>query len=91
MDVETILTHRLEAAEKQREEAVRLLQAVQPGVLSRDDAEKLQRLRDYAYQLQNRLDSAPRYRLDYTRARLSALCWAITKISGQRFTTEAKP
>jgi hypothetical protein len=76
----------LEAAEKQREEAVKAMQAVQPGVLSAKDEERLQRRRAYAYQLQNRLDNRPaRFNMDYTRARLSAICWAVTKISGVPF------
>ena len=79
------LTRLLAASEKQRLEAVWAMQGVQPGVLSPKEAERLQRLRDYAYQLQNRLDDRPRYRQDYTKARLSALCWAITKISGVPF------
>lgn len=85
-----ICAFRLEAAEKQREEAVRAMQAVQPGVLSNNEAERLQRLRDYAYTLQNRLDNRPvRYNMDHTKARLSAVCWAVSKISGIPFKPES--
>lgn len=85
-----VLRYRVEAAEKQRAEAVRAMQSVMPGVLSANEAERLQRLRDYAYTLQNRLDNRPvHYNMDYTKARLSALCWAISKISGVPFKTES--
>lgn len=54
--------------------------------LTRKEEERLQRLRDYAYQLQNRIDERPvNYNMDRTRARLAALCWAIEKIGGKPF------
>ena len=50
--------------------------------LTPKEAERLQRLRKYAYELQNRLDNMPiHYEMGYTRARLSAICWAVEKIS----------
>lgn len=54
--------------------------------LTEKEETRLQRLRDRAYYLQNKLDERPRYRMDHTRAELSALCWAIEKISGKPFT-----
>lgn len=84
-----LLQYRVEAAERQREAAVLAMQAVQPGVLSDKEAERLQRLRDYAYELQNAMDANPRVRMDRRRARHSAVCWAVTKISGIPFQTDA--
>lgn len=58
--------------------------------LTPKEAERLQRLRDYAYQLQNRLDNKPaRYEMGYTEARLSAIIWAVEKISGEPFDTHS--
>src|SRR3990172_2254062 len=83
-----LLQMRLDAAEEQRKQAVILMQSVQPGIFSREEEKRLQRLRDYAYHLQNELDRKPAgYNMDYMRARLSAVCWAVSKISGTPFTT----
>ena len=58
--------------------------------LTPKEAERLQRLRKYAYELQNRLDNMPiHYEMGYTRARLSAICWAVEKISGIPFKPES--
>jgi hypothetical protein len=54
--------------------------------LNKTEKERIQRLRNYAYQLQNRLDGMPeKYHMGYTRARLSALCWAVERLSGIPF------
>lgn len=57
--------------------------------LSPREHERLDRLRKRAHHLQNRIDARPRYDLSYDKAELSALCWAIAKISGKPFTTDA--
>lgn len=56
------------------------------GVLSSDDRGKLERLKRRAYHLQNRIERSPRYELAYDKAELSALRWAVQKISGQSIT-----
>lgn len=54
--------------------------------LTPKERERLQRLRDYAYVLLNRLDSKPvHYEMGHTEARLSAVRWAVEKISGVPF------
>lgn len=56
--------------------------------LTPKEEERLQRLRNRAYHLQNKIDAKPiNYEMGYSRAELSALCWAIEKISGQPFKT----
>lgn len=59
-----------------------------PGTLTAREDEKLQRLRKRAYHLQNRIDSRPRYELTHDKAELSALCWAIQRITGEPFTAQ---
>jgi len=56
--------------------------------LTRKEIDRLERLKRRAYYLQNKIDMMPiNYNIDNTRAELSALCWAIEKISGKSFTT----
>lgn len=56
--------------------------------LTPKEEERLQRLRNRAYHLQNKIDAKPiNYEMGYSRAELSALCWAIEKISGKPFKT----
>lgn len=47
--------------------------------------ERLERLKSRAYYLQNQIDGRPRYNMDRSKAELSALCWAIEKITGKAF------
>jgi hypothetical protein len=76
-------------AEEQRREAVWLMQSIVANSLNKHEEERLQRLRDYAYHLQNQLDTrSPRFNMDHTKARLSAICWAVSKISGVPFSTD---
>lgn len=62
------------------------------GELTPKEAERLQRLRDYGYVLQNRLDTKPvRYEMGHTEARLSAIKWAVEKICGIPFDLAGQP
>ena len=58
------------------------------GKLAPKEIERLERLKRRAYYIQNQIDSRPeRYNMDRSAAELSALCWAIEKISGKPFST----
>lgn len=61
------------------------LEGKRAGLLNREERDKLERLKKRAYHLQNRIDNRPRYDLSYDKAELSALRWAIQKISGESF------
>lgn len=57
--------------------------------LTRKEVERLERLKRRAYHVQNRIDEKPmNYNMDYSRAEISALCWAIEKIEGKPFTPD---
>ena len=53
------------------------------GKLNADEARRLWRLKKRAYHLQNRIDRSPRMDMSHDKAELSALRWAVEKISGE--------
>jgi hypothetical protein len=56
------------------------------GQLDGKEIERLERLKRRAYHLQNQIEAKPiRYDMSRSRAEMSALCWAIEKISGRKF------
>lgn len=55
------------------------------GDLDQKETERLERLKSRAYYLQNQIDARPRYNMDRSKAELSALCWAVEKITGRPF------
>jgi hypothetical protein len=67
----------------------RELQRHRGDPLDAKEAERLERLKSRAYYLQNQIDARPRYNMDRSRAELSALCWAVEKITGEHFDTGA--
>lgn len=74
------------------EEVLRLrreLEWQRGGKLDAKERERVERLKRRAYHLQNQIDSRPRmYNMDRARAELSALCWAVEKITGKAFTPD---
>ena len=60
--------------------------------LNKKEIDRIERLKRRAYHLQNKLDNMPRnYDMSYTKAELSALCWAVETISGKPFSTVEAP
>lgn len=57
------------------------------GKLNRDERDRLDCLRRRAYHLENRIDRAPASELFHDKAELSALRWAIQRISGEYVST----
>lgn len=54
--------------------------------LGTKELERLQRLRNRAYHLQNKIDAKPiNYEMGYSKGELSALCWAVERITGEKF------
>ena len=70
--------------------ALKIKQWLFPHFLIRKERDRLERLKSMAYRIQNRMDEKPmHYNMDYSKAELSALCWAIERISGKPFKTES--
>ena len=60
--------------------------------LDAKETERLERLKRRAYHLQNQIDAKPvAYNMDRSKAELSALCWAIEKITGKPFDPASLP
>jgi hypothetical protein len=59
--------------------------AGQRSTLNRRERDKVEALKRRAYHLQNRIDNSPRMDLSHDKRELSALRFAIEKISGESF------